>query len=197
MNNIVIGITGASGSIYARRLMEVLAEKKIWLHVIITHAGRQVLNHELGWDFSGDREKDQSYLRTLIGENTIKLYDENHIGASIASGSYPIDAMVVIPASMGSISGLAHGRSMNLLERSADVMLKEKRKLIVVPRETPLNQIHLENLLRLSKLDVEIIPAMPAFYHHPKSLEDVVDFLVGRVLDHLKIDHDLFARWEG
>lgn len=195
MKNLIIGITGASGSIYALRLMQVLLEEDVNLHLVITQAGRLVLNHELNWPLSEDKDHNESFLRRFLETSDLLLYDDKDLAAPIASGSFPVDGMVVVPASMGSISGIAHGRSSNLLERSADVILKERRRLIVVPRETPLNQIHLENLLSLSKLQVSVIPAMPAFYQQPKTIEDMVDFLVGRILDHLSIDHHLFKVW--
>jgi 4-hydroxy-3-polyprenylbenzoate decarboxylase len=197
MKRIVVGITGASGSCYAKKLIEYLLLSKVEVHLVITKAGREVANYELDWTLSGNMIEDQSYLNDLFQTNFIHLYDEKHIGASIASGSVRMDGMVVIPTSMGTVSGIATGRSFNLLERSADVMLKEKRQLILVPRETPFNEIHLNNLLTLARMGVDIIPAMPAFYNHPKSIDDLVDNLVGRVLDHLGIDRDVYQRWEG
>jgi 4-hydroxy-3-polyprenylbenzoate decarboxylase len=197
MKRIVVGITGASGSCYAKKLIEYLLLSKVEVHLVITKAGREVANYELDWTLSGNMIEDQNYINDLFQTNFIHLYDEEHIGASIASGSVRMDGMVVIPASMGTVSGIATGRSINLLERSADVMLKEKRQLILVPRETPFNEIHLNNLLTLARMGVDIIPAMPAFYNHPKSIDDLVDNLVGRVLDHLGIDRDVYQRWEG
>ncbi len=197
MKRIVVGITGASGSCYAKKLIEYLLLSEVEVHLVITKAGREVINYELEWTLSGNMVEDQSYLNNLFQTSFIRLYDEAHIGASIASGSVPMDGMVVIPASMGTVSGIATGRSINLLERSADVMLKEKRRLILVPRETPFNEIHLNNLLTLARMGVDIIPAMPAFYNHPQSIDDLVDNLVGRVLDHLGIDQDVYQRWEG
>lgn len=197
MPRVIVGVTGASGSCYADRLIRELVTQEIEAHVIVTDAGIQVVNHELGLCLKGDVEADQERLRKRYGSDRVRLYDNRQIGATIASGSVPMDAMVVMPASMGTVSGIATGRSINLLERSADVMLKENRKVIIVPRETPLNQIHLENLLKLSRMGVDIIPAMPAFYQRPQTIEDLVKFLVGRVLEHLGIRHALYDRWEG
>lgn len=197
MKRIIVGVTGASGSCYAKKLIEYLLKSGIEVHLVITSAGRQVINYELDWSLSGNMKQDQHYLDDLFQTSSIHLYDESHIGASIASGSVRMDAMVIIPASMGTVSGIATGRSINLLERSADVILKEKRNLIMVPRETPFSEIHLNNLLTLAKMGVDIIPAMPAFYNHPKSIDDLVDNLVGRVLDHLGVEQDVYRRWEG
>ncbi len=197
MKKIVVGITGASGSCYAEKLIQILLLADIEVHLVITKAGREVCNHELGWSLSGDVEHDLAFLQEHYASGMLVLYHEDRIGATIASGSVPMDGMVIIPASMGSVSGLATGRSINLLERSADVVLKERRKLIVVPRETPFNEIHLTNLLTLVKMGVDVIPAMPAFYNHPQTIEDLVAFIVGRVLDHLGIERDIYQRWEG
>ncbi|QRN86499.1 UbiX family flavin prenyltransferase [Clostridia bacterium] len=197
MKRIIVGITGASGSCYAKKLIEYLLKSGIEVHLVITNAGREVANYELGWSLSGNPKQDQQYLDDLFQTTAIHLYDEAHIGASIASGSVRMDGMVVIPASMGTVSGIATGRSINLLERSADVILKEKRNLIMVPRETPFSEIHLNNLLTLARMGVDIIPAMPAFYNHPESIDDLVDNLVGRVLDHLGVEQDVYRRWEG
>lgn len=192
----VVGITGASGSLYGIRLVEQLLKREFEVHLIITEAGWRVLHEELGWPSS----KRQDALEQAFGAAVLKakqlIYQPNaDIGASIASGSYHVQAMIVMPCSMGTLAALAHGTSDNLMARAADVMLKEARKLVLVPRETPLHAIHLENMLKLAQLGVRIVPAMPAFYYGPQTIDDQVNFLVGKVLDQLQIEHELFRRW--
>ncbi len=182
---LVVGITGASGSIYALRLIEVLRQAGHEVHAVVTDSGWQVLDYECG------------VSREDLVKRVAVLYDNDNVGAAIASGSFRADAMVVLPCSMKTAASIAHSMSDNLLTRAADVMLKEGRKLILVPRETPMHAIHLENLLKLAQLGVRIMPAAPGFYHRPQTIEDLVDMLVGKICDQLGIDTDLFARWEG
>lgn len=191
----VVGITGASGSVYGTRLIETLLMSNINVHIVISNAGWRVLHEELGWN-STDREgvlkeKFEGYPGSWI------YHPVGDIGASIASGSFQVEGMIIVPCSMGTLSSVANGASNNLMTRAADVMLKEGRPLILVPRETPLHAIHLENMLKLSRLGVKIIPAMPAFYFQPQSMDDLINFVVGKVLDSVRIDHQLFKRWEG
>ncbi len=196
MKNIAVAITGASGSIYGLRLIEELVKAGCRISLILTKAGLEVLRYETGLEWEGSPAEMQALIRDYFGgTKKIAYYDEKNMFAPIASGSSAPDAMVVIPCSMGSLARMAGGISENLLERVADVVLKERRDLILVPRETPLNAIHLENLLKLSRAGAHIIPAMPAFYHRPKTLEDQIDFMVGKVLDSLHIEHNLFLRW--
>lgn len=189
----VVGITGASGSIYGVRLTECLLKLGFDVHLIITNAGWRVLKEELDWQAS-NRE---TILEDKFGDmgGSVHYHPISDIGASIASGSYLVEGMVIMPCSMGTLSSVAHGSSDNLMARAADVMLKEGRTLVLVPRETPLHAIHLENMLKLTQLGVKMIPAMPAFYFKPQSLDDIVNFLVGKVLDNLRIEHQLFKRW--
>ena len=182
---IIIGITGASGSIYATRLIEVLLEQNCEVHVVATASGWQVLKYECG------------VTKSDLAATVTAIHEVDNIGASIASGSFKTDAMVVLPCSMKTLGCIANGISDNLLIRAADVMLKENRPLLLVPRETPLNAIHLENMLKLSKIGVRIIPAAPGFYHKPTSLEELVDMMVGKICDSLGIEHNLFVRWKG
>lgn len=189
----VIGMTGASGAAYGVRLCRFLLEAGFEVHLIVTDAGWRVLHDELGWDAA--RRKETLEREFGEGRGRMVYYPNQDIGAAVASGSFRTKGMVVIPCSMGTLAGIAHGASDNLLERAADVMLKEGRRLIVVPRETPLHEIHLENMLKLARMGTRIIPAMPAFYQMPRTLEDIVDFLVGKVLDMMDIDHDLYRRW--
>ncbi|AWB45013.1 aromatic acid decarboxylase [Paenibacillus sp. CAA11] len=189
----VVGITGASGSVYAIKLIETLLQLEYHVHLVITNAGWRVIREELNWNTT-DRDK---LLEEKFGSFPGKFtyHPIGNIGASIASGSYQVEGMIVMPCSMGTLSGIAHGSSDNLLTRAADVMLKEARPLVLVPRETPLHAIHLENMLKLARLGVKIVPAMPAFYFGPQTMDDLVSFLVGKVLDSLRIEHQLFTRW--
>ena len=190
MKKIVIGITGASGSIYAKRMIEVLASQDITVHVISTDTGKKVFHYELGIKLeSWILELQKTYPH-------VKLEDNQNLFAGVASGSYGFDAVIILPCSMGTMAEISHGLSSNLLCRAADVALKESRDLIIVPRETPLNTIHLENMCHLSKVGAKIIPAMPGFYHHPKTMDDLINFVVGKVLSYLKIEHQLFKTWE-
>jgi 4-hydroxy-3-polyprenylbenzoate decarboxylase len=175
------------------RLCEELLKRDIDLHLVVTESGWRVLREELGWDTAHRADTLRRYFGHYGGRFTYHPIAD--IGASIASGSFRTEGLAVMPCSMGTLSGIAHGASDNLLERAADVMLKEGRQLILVPRETPLHTIHLENMLTLARMGVRIIPAMPAFYFGPQSLEDIVNFLVGKVLDVMGVDHDLFKRW--
>ncbi len=193
----VVAITGASGSIYGVRLVQELMKIDSMIHLLITEAAWQVFREEMGWD-TADRERilTEKFIQfrdDLPG--TLHYHEMRDFTAPIASGSYRSDAMVVVPCSMGTLSAVSQGSSRNLLERTADVMLKEGKKLILVPRETPLNSIHLENMLKLSRMGVHILPAMPGFYHQPQTMEDLIDFVVGKTLDFLGVDHELFRRW--
>ncbi|HEY4699714.1 MAG TPA: UbiX family flavin prenyltransferase [Nitrososphaerales archaeon] len=181
---LVIGISGASGALYGTRLLEVLKNKKIETHLIVTNWGTEIIKHETGLSVD--------YVKTLAS----KVYNDNDLASDVSSGSFKFDAMIIIPCSMKTIAGIASGYSSTLLTRVADVALKEKRKLILVPRETPLSAIHLKNMLTLSRLGVVILPAMPAFYHIPKSINDLSNHIVGKVLDQLEINHNLYKRWQ-
>jgi 4-hydroxy-3-polyprenylbenzoate decarboxylase len=180
---LVVAITGASGVIYGKRLLEVLREKKVETHLIVSKAAEKVVEHELGV-----AKKDLERLAS-------RFYSVDDLGSPLMSGSFQTDGMIIIPCTMKTLAGIAHGYSDNLILRAADVALKEKRKLIVVPRETPLSVVHLRNMLAVAKLGVVVVPAMPAYYHKPKKIDDLVDFVVGKVLDCLGIEHSLFRRW--
>lgn len=177
-------MTGASGAIYGKHLLETLREKEVETHLIISKAAEKVIDHEL--------ELTKQDLKKLATH----AYEIDDLNAPIVSGSFKTDGMIIMPCSMKTLAGIAHGYSANLILRSADVMLKEKRKLIVVPRETPLNAIHLSNMLELAKQGVMVVPAMPAYYHAPTKIEDLIDFVVGKVLDLMKIEHSLYKRWK-
>jgi len=186
-------MTGASGAIYGIRLCRTLLQYGHTLHLVITEAGWRVLKDEMDFRISDRNRFLEEQFEGLPG--TWKVHSVKDIGASIASGSFRTEGMVIVPCSMGTLSAIAHGASDNLLERAADVVLKEGRRLFVVPRETPLHAVHLENMLTLARLGARIVPAMPAFYNRPKSLDESVDFLVGKILDLMDIEHDLYRRW--
>jgi flavin prenyltransferase len=196
MKQLVVAITGASGSIYGLRLVEELLKADYRVTLLLTRSGLEVLRYETGLNWEGSSSERKQLMRDYFGGTSrLDHFDQADMFAPIASGSSAPNAMIVVPCSMGSAARIASGISDNLIERVADVMLKEGRRLIVVPRETPLNQIHLGNLLRLSQTGATILPAMPAFYHQPKSIDDLVTFVVGKVLDSLQIEHQLFQRW--
>lgn len=183
----IIGITGASATIYGVRLLEVLREcGEVETHLVISRAAGVTLRLECP-QWTLDRVKGLADV----------IYKESDIAASIASGSYPVEAMVVIPASMKTVAQIAHGTGETLLHRACDVTLKEQRRLIVVPRETPMHLGHLRNLTTLAELGAVVVPPLVAFYHQPQTISEIVDHTVGKVLDLLHIDHRLYKRWEG
>lgn len=191
----IVGITGASGSVYGVRLIEELLKQQYEVHLVVTEAGWRVLKEELGWETTRRAEAVEKAFCVNPTRGRLIFHPNGDIGASIASGSFRVQGMIIMPCSMGTLSSIAHGASNNLMTRAADVMLKEGRKLLIVPRETPLHAIHLENMLTLARLGVRIVPAMPAFYYKPQSMDEMVNFLVGKVLDNADIDHDLYRRW--
>jgi 4-hydroxy-3-polyprenylbenzoate decarboxylase len=197
MSTYTVAISGASGAPYALRLLQALISGGHTVYCSISGDGLSIVNDETGLALKGSETDIQYALGKHLeaGEGQLNYFDEGNMYAPIASGSVLIDAMVVIPCSMKTLASIAHGFASNLIERAADVTLKEKRKLVIVPRETPLSAIHLRNMLTLSELGCAVIPAMPAFYHHPKRLSDMVDFIAGRVLDSLGIENALTKRW--
>lgn len=195
IRHFVVAITGASGSAYGLRLIRELLSSGVRVSLILTSAGRQVMNHETGLEWSAEIKEQRHQVQEYFASIAIDCLAIDDFWAGTASGSAAADAMIVVPCSMGTIGRIAAGLSGNLLERAADVMLKERRPLVLVPRETPFNTIHLENLLRLSQSGAVILPAMPGFYHDPEKIDDLVDFVVGKILDQLKVQHALFARW--
>ena len=193
--HIVVAITGASGSVYGLRLISELLKAGSRISLILSPAGLQVLNHEAGLDWLADIKEQRRQVQEHFASIAIDCLAIDDFWSGAASGSAAADAMVVIPCSMGTAGRIAAGLSNNLLERAADVMLKERRLLVLVPRETPLNTIHLENLLRLSRAGAVVLPAMPGFYHGPEQMADLVNFVVGKVMDQLEVQHQLFSRW--
>ena len=195
MRRLIVGITGASAGIYGVRLLETLITyEDIEVHLTISGSGARALSEELQIEIDLDNFK----LESLIGISSPRViyHHESDIGASIASGSFRTEGMIVVPCSMGSIASIAAGISRNLIQRAADVCIKENRRLVLVPRETPLSPIHLENMLRLSRLGVCILPAMPGLYHFPKTVDDMFNFVVTKILDQFGIDARLIQRWK-
>ena len=197
MSTYTVAISGASGAPYALRVLRALVQGGHSVSVCISGDGLSILNDETGLMLKGSETDIQFALEKHLdaGEGQITYYDEGYMYAPIASGSVKVDAMVVIPCSMKTLASIANGFASNLIERAADVMIKEKRKLIIVPRETPLSAIHLRNMLTLAEAGCHIIPAMPAFYHHPGKISDMVDFIAGRVLDSMGVENELSPRW--
>ncbi|MEP7383018.1 MAG: flavin prenyltransferase UbiX [Gemmatimonadota bacterium] len=191
---IVVAITGASGAPYAVRLLEslVAAQRPVWL--VVSSHGFRLLATEM-------QIADAEALRAHVGppafDRFVTIFDDKDRGASPASGSTRMQGMVICPCSMGTIASISQGTSRSLVERAADVMLKERRRLIVVPRETPYSVVHLENMLRLTQAGAIVMPASPGFYHRPTGLDDLVNFVVARILDHLDVEHALVRRWGG
>jgi flavin prenyltransferase len=183
-DKIVIGFSGASGIIYGIRLLEVLHSINIQTYLIISEWAKKNIVIET--------PKTLEYVKSLSSVN----YDNSKLDASVSSGSFLHDGMVIVPCSMKSLSSIANGYDDTLISRAASVTLKESRRLILVPRETPLSRIHLENMIKVQEAGAIILPAMPGFYHNPSSIDQIVDHLVGKILDQLKIKHELFKRWK-
>jgi flavin prenyltransferase len=183
-DKIVIGFSGASGIIYGIRLLEVLHSINIQTYLIISEWAKKNIVIET--------PKTLEYVKSLSSVN----YDNSKLDASVSSGSFLHDGMVIVPCSMKSLSSIANGYDDTLISRAASVTLKESRKLILVPRETPLSRIHLENMIKVQEAGAIVLPAMPGFYHNPSSIDQIVDHLVGKILDQLEIKHELFKRWK-
>ena len=194
---ITLAFSGASGAPYGLRLLEVLLAQHFRVYVLISSAARVVLDTESNIKLSGNEDKATEQLSALFNasEGQLQVFGKDNWFSPVASGSAAPKKMIVCPCSAGSVSAISMGASDNLLERAADVVIKERGQLILVPRETPFSEIHLENMLKLAKLGVTIMPAAPGFYHQPKSISDLVDFMVARILDHLNIEHTLTKRW--
>ena len=183
---IIIGITGASGAVYGIRALEALADiDDVETHLVITGPGEEIIKHETNYSVAE--------VKRLANFS----YDIEDIGATIASGTFYRDGMLVAPCSMRTMSSLANSYSDNLLTRAGDVTLKEKKRLVAVVRETPLHIGHIRNMERLSEMGAVIMPPVPAFYHKPKAIEDIIDHTVGKILDIFDIEHNLFKRWQG
>ncbi|MBR0566783.1 UbiX family flavin prenyltransferase [Azoarcus sp. L1K30] len=194
---ITVAFTGASGMPYGLRLVECLLQAgcRVWL--LYSQVAQIVARQEMDWHLPGRAAEVETELSGRFGAapGQLRVFGREEWFAPPASGSNPPDAMVVCPCTMATLASIAAGLSHSLIERAADVVIKEQRKLVLVPRETPYSAIHLENMLKLARLGVCILPPNPGFYHHPKSVQDLVDFVVARVLDQLGVSHDLMARW--
>jgi 4-hydroxy-3-polyprenylbenzoate decarboxylase len=192
-----LAITGASGALYATRTMAALLERGCHLELIVSEYGRRLLRDELGDAVAMDRL--QEYLAGKYGEGvragSYTLHSNRDLGAKIASGSQDCEAMAVVPCSMKTLAGIAHGLSRTLVERAADVMLKERRSLVIVPRETPMSLPQLRNMVLCAEAGAIVMPAMPAFYQMPKTLDDLADFMAGKILSALGFSHELYPRW--
>jgi flavin prenyltransferase len=182
---IIVAITGSSGVLYGIKMLEVLQKLGVETHLILSDWGERNIRIET--------QKTIGYVKSL----STKTYDNSNMAAPISSGSYRTEGMAIVPCSMKTVSSIANGYDDNLISRAAGVCIKESRKLVLVPRETPLSAIHLQNMLRLCNIGVVILPAMPGFYHRPKNIEDLAEHIVGKVLDQFGIDHNIFKRWGG
>jgi len=191
---VVLAITGASGAPYAVRLVQQLVQYEVPVWLIVSGHGWRLLKTESD---IGTLAELRAHAGAAGFDKHVKVFDDGDRGAAPASGSARNAGMVICPCSMGTVSAIAHGTSRSLVERSADVALKERRKLLLVPRETPMSLIHLENLAQVTRAGATVIPAAPGFYHRPTQIDDLVDFVVARVLDHLDVDHSLGKRWTG
>jgi len=192
---LVLAITGASGVIYGQRLLQVLLKTDIDIHLTISPSGAVVLKHEVGVDVDLENFRVGDLISGQADSDRLKYYHHKNFMTPIASGAFKTRGMVICPCSGSTLSGIATAASSNLIMRAADVHLKEKRPLILVPRETPLSLIQIENLEKTCRAGATILPASPGFYHAYQTVDDLVDFVVARILDHLDIDHDLIRRW--
>src|SRR5450631_3635181 len=185
MRRLIVGLTGATGAILGVRLLEVLKDSEVESHLVISSWARRTIEHETPYTFK------------QVCDLANVFHNSNNMAAEISSGSFITEGMVVIPCSMRTLGSIAHGTGENLVHRAADVVLKERRKLVLVTRESPLSELHLENMLKLARMGVIIVPPMPAFYNHPKTINDIVDHIVTRVLDQFGISASFAKRWDG
>ncbi|MDE1873149.1 MAG: UbiX family flavin prenyltransferase [Thaumarchaeota archaeon] len=180
---LVVGMTGSSGIVYGIRMLEVLKRCNVDVHLIMTEWAKKCLALETDFDLS--------HVKSLAGSYS----EDSNMAASVSSGTHKTDGMIIIPCSMKTLSSIANGYEETLVARAAGVTIKESRKLVIVPRETPLTSIHLENMLKLARIGIVILPAMPGFYNKPKNVDDLINHVVGKCLDQFNIEHDLFKRW--
>jgi len=196
VKEITLAITGASGAPYAHRLLQILLEQELTVHLLVSKAAKMVAAVEQGEPWPNSHDKLADFIRTNISQKgNLNLYGKDDWMSPVASGSGAPDVMVVCPCSTGTLASIATGQCDNLIERAADVVLKEEGKLILVPRETPLSEIHLENMLKLKRMGATILPASPGFYHQPTNISDLVDFIVARILKSVGIKQNLVAQW--
>lgn len=198
-SRVAVGITGASGALYAVRTLAALLAANVRVDLVVSDFGRRLLADELGPDAAVDRLG--SYLTARYGvafaSDALAVHRNRDVGAAIASGTSPCEAMVIVPCSMKTLAGVAHGLSRNLIERAADVALKERRPLVIVPRETPMSLPQLRNMVLCAEAGAHMLPAMPAFYQRPDTLDDLADFMAGKIVSCLGFDQDLFPAWTG
>jgi 4-hydroxy-3-polyprenylbenzoate decarboxylase len=196
-----VALSGASGAPYALRLLEVLLDTPHEIKLVVSPAAEKIMRIECGVDLAGSAVEKYDKIRRAIRvgqrEIALEIFDHRDLAAPISSGSFPVAGMAIVPCSTGTIGRIANGISTDLISRAADVCLKERRKLVLVPRETPLSEIHLRNMLRLSRAGAVVLPAAPGFYHRPKEIADLVDMVVSRILDQLGVENKLFKRWKG
>ena len=196
---IAIAVTGASGAVYATRTVAALLERGVHVELIVSDYGRRLLRDELGERATIDRL--MPFLTDKYGDGvaagTVTIHSNRDLGATIASGSHGCSGMAIVPCSMKTLAAVAHGLSRNLIERAADVMLKEQRRLVIVPRETPMSLPQLRNMVLCAEAGAMILPAMPAFYQMPKTLDDLADFMAGKILSALGFEHELYPPWTG
>jgi 4-hydroxy-3-polyprenylbenzoate decarboxylase len=198
MKSFIVAISGASGSIYGIRLVRELIRSETEVHLCLSDLAFTIIKTETGIDLSGiNLQETGKKIRKYFESENIKYYSNGNLAAPISSGSFMTDGMFVVPCSMKTLAGIANGYATNLIERAADVVLKEGRKLILAPREMPFNTIHIENMLKLSRMGVTIAPPVPAFYQKPETMDDIVEFVVGKLLDSAGISNSLFNRWDG
>jgi 4-hydroxy-3-polyprenylbenzoate decarboxylase len=198
-SSVAIAITGASGALYATRTLAALLQREMHIELVISDYGRRLLRDELGEEAVAERL--MPYLAVKYGAaveaGRLTLHSNRDLGATIASGSHGCAGMAIVPCSMKTLAGVAHGLSRNLVERAADVMLKERRPLVIVPRETPMSLPQLKNMVLCAEAGAVILPAMPAFYQLPTTLDDLADFMAGKILSALGFEHDLYPTWTG
>lgn len=194
---ITLALTGASGILYGVRLLEVLLAEKCRVYLLYSKVAQIVAQQEIALTIPSRASEAEEFFNQYfkLAEGQLRVFGREEWFSPVASGSNRVDAMVICPCTMATLSSIAAGTSQKLIERAADVMLKENRKLILVPRETPFSAIHLENMLRLVRSGAVVMPANPGFYHHPQTVQQLVDFMVARILDHLGINHTLIPRW--
>lgn len=193
MRNTILAITGASGAVLGLKLLKELLKTSA-VHLVISSGSFPIIADETGIDLSGDT---RSRLAEQFGSSGLFYYDDREMEAPIASGSFKTDGMLIVPCTMKTLAGVANGYANNLIERAADVTIKEGRRLLLSPREMPFSAIHLENMLKLARLGVTIAPPVAAFYHHPQNLDELTDFIIGRILDGFGIGNALYKRWGG
>lgn len=197
MKSFIVAISGASGSVYGIRLVEELLKSANTVYLCVSSDAVSIIRTETGVDWTGNTDREtEKKIQAYYSSRKIHYFGNTNLAAPISSGSFLTSGMFVVPCSMKTLSGIANGYSSNLIVRAADVTLKEGRKLIISPREMPFSAVHLENMLKLSRLGVAIAPPIPAFYHNPQDMDDMINFVVGKILDSAGIKHDLFKRWK-